>query len=242
MIMRMKEAEEVTSSNLGVNGPHIGSYANNEYFTLQNEPVIHAWIAEIPRPHRGVLALSLALLLMILDAIFDWLGAGLITILVLYGNGILLGCLCYFLDDTELIHYSMTDKGIYFIRKDLMQKSLGYVVIALSIALPFMGYSLYGLYGPLPAILALACWGGLRFVDVREKYRHIGMLFTEGSGKLMVDRKNFSIGIFGRDSDVCNHMLVHFAYYNFKQIYKDVRVCTPNYQIHEVSEKIKVNR
>lgn len=242
MIMRMKETEEVIPSNLGVNGPHIGSYANNEYFTLQNEPVIHAWIAEIPRPHRGVLALSLALLLIIFGAIFDWLGAGLITILVLYGNGILLGCLCYFLDDTELIHYSMTDKGIYFIRKDLMQKSLGYVVIALSIALPFMGYSLYGLYGPLPAILALACWGGLRFVDVREKYRHVGMLFTEGSGKLMVDRKNFSIGIFGRDSDICNHMLVHCAYYNFEQIYKDVSVRTPNYQIHEVSEKIKVNR
>ena len=242
MIMRMKKTEEVITSNLGVNGPHIGSYANNEYFILQNEPVIHAWIAEIPRPHRGVLALSLALLLMILGAIFDWLGAGLITILVLYGNGILLGCLCYFLDDTELIHYSMTDKRIYFIRKDLMQKSLGYVVIALSIALPFMGYSLYGLYGPLPAILALACWGGLRFVDVREKHQHIGMLFTEGSGKLMVDRKNFSIEIFGRDSDVCNHMLVHCAYYNFKRIYKDVRVRMPNYQIYEVSEKIKVNR
>lgn len=240
--MRMKETEEVIPSNLGVNGPHIGSYANNEYFTLQNEPVIHAWIAETPRPHRGVLALSLAIVLIILGAIFDWLGAGLITILVLCGNGVLLGCLYYFLDDTELIHYSMTDKGIYFIRKDLMQKSLGYVVIALSIALPFMGYSLYGLYGPLPAILALACWGGLRFVDVREKYRHVGMLFIEGSGKLMVDRKNFSIGIFGRDSDVCNHMLVHCAYYNFEQIYKDVSVRTPNYQIHEVSEKIKVNR
>ncbi|WP_139799948.1 hypothetical protein [Plesiomonas shigelloides] len=238
----MKETEEVIPSNLGVNGPHIGSYANNEYFTLQNEPVIHAWIAETPRPHRGVLALSLALLLIILAAIFDWLGAGLITILVLCGNGVLLGCLCYFLDDTELIHYSMTDKGIYFIRKDLMQKSLGYVVIALSIALPFMGYSLYGLYGSLHAILALACWGGLRFVDVREKYRHVGMLFTEGSGKLMVDRRNFSIGIFGRDSDIRNHMLVHCAYYNFEQIYKDVSVRTPNYQIHEVSEKIKVNR
>lgn len=235
--MRMKETEEVIPSNLGVNGPHIGSYANNEYFTLQNEPVIHAWIAETQRAHRGVLALSLALLLIILAAIFDWLGAGLITILVLYGNGILLGCLCYFLDDTELIHYSMTDKGIYFIRKDLMQKTLGYVVIALSIAFPFIGYSLYGLYGPLPAILALACWSGLRFVDVREKYRHVGMLFTEGSGKLIVDRKNFSIGIYGRDSDVCNYMLVHCAYYNFKQIYKYVRERTPDYQIYEVSAK-----
>ena len=99
MIMRMKETEEVTPSNLGVNECHVGGYANNEYLTLQKEPVIHTWIAEMPRPHRVVLALSLALLLIILGAIFDWLGAGLITIFVLYGNGILLGCLCYFLDD-----------------------------------------------------------------------------------------------------------------------------------------------
>lgn len=85
--------------------------------------------------------------------------------------------------------------------------------------------------------MALACWSGLRFVDVREKYRHVGMLFTEGSGKLIVDRKNFSIGIYGRDSDVCNYMLVHCAYYNFKQIYKYVRERTPDYQIYEVSAK-----
>lgn len=238
----MNKTDEINEKDVNSNEPHLSGYANKEYLALQREPVLYRWLGDVPKLNHGLLTISLATFFIFLGAIFDELGADLFLIVVLHGAGVYFGCVFYFLDRTELVEYSMTANGIYFIRDDLMQKALSYFGGVLFMVTPFISYAIYSLYGAYPAIMLLAAWLGLRLYDIEvpKKYRHIGMLFTEGSGELIVDRKAFSINILGRDSDVCNYMLLHCQDYNFKQTYKVVRDRVPSYKVLEESAKKKI--
>ncbi|MGL4431733.1 MAG: hypothetical protein ACRCUW_03640 [Plesiomonas shigelloides] len=217
---------------------HPNDPITDEYMILKKEPVLYEWKIEVQQYQRWLASVVIGggfLLLWIWISFNDgaWFISPSSAFLFLGVVSIFSGR--YLALPNQLLHYSLTPKGVYYTRQDKIPDNFYLVINTLGWLLVLVSLVAVAVIGPF----ALVGAGGGAFMamgmtKMRAKVSHLGAYFTNGDGELNIYKRGLGIEVNGQPGGKWSYVVLHCLPDNFDQVYKYVKSRVPDYEEKEV--------